>query len=64
VIQCQVCQHDVAGVIHYHVGGATTVEMCAGCYAQAWAKRHHPYASITQHIGRVMNRIVITRRVS
>ena len=64
MMQCQVCQRDVAGVIHYHVGGATTVEMCAGCYAQAWAKRHHPYASITQQIYRLVNLTNINRRVS
>ena len=62
MIVCQVCQHDVAGVIHYHVGSASTVEMCAPCYAQAWAKRHHPYAHITQQVYRLVNSI--TRRVS
>ena len=49
MIQCQGCQQAVSGVVHYHVSGAS-VALCARCYAQAWAQRHHPYARITQQL--------------
>jgi len=46
---CQVCHQKVTGVVHYHVGGVAA-EVCAGCYAQVWAQRHHPYARVTQQL--------------
>ena len=50
MIQCQVCQQEVSGVIHYHVSGPTTAQVCPDCYAQVWAQRHHPYARVTQQL--------------
>ena len=65
MIACQVCQRDVAGVVYAHVGQVMTVALCAPCYAEAWAKRHAPYASMTQRIYRLVNGLSINhRRVS